>query len=336
MATSISIVIPTFNRAGTLLEALGAISKQSFKDFEAIVVDNGPSTDDTKASVESFSGADRRFIYISTQAKGDFIARNIGCRQALADIIVTTDDDWEMTDPGTLDYIVRCFQEDKKLGVLGLSEYYPDGRAKGRVVSCSVPRNWKWVFRETTLYHPGRINRWGFIGGKFYYLPMQARHVVEHVRSSCMALRKRVAERFGYFPQFYVLNGDGYRSETELCCNFRRAGYKIVFSSEIQGLHKLLARDSTVTGRAPGPEFLYRTGRNNTLFFLRAYWPRFASPVFFIWDLLVGNSTQPGIIRFFTWQRRLKGRANIQASMAGKWRGFIEYQIRYHNLRNTI
>lgn len=332
----ISIVIPTFNRAGALTQALNAIRKQSFADFEVIVVDNGPSTDDTMESVKPFSNSDERFIYISTRLKGDFIARNIGCRKARADIILTTDDDWEMTDSGTLGYIARCFKQDEKLGVLGISEYYPDGKAKGRVVPCDTPRNLKWMFKETTLYHPGKANRWGFIGGKFYYLSMKKKHIVEHVRSSCMALRKEAAERFGYFPEFYVTSGDGYRSETELCCNFRRRGYKIMFSSEIQGLHKLLTRDTSVTGRTPAPDFLYRTGRNNTLFFLRNYWSRFTSPVFFIWDLLVGNSTQPGLLRFLIFQNCPKGARCIYASLSGKCRGFMEYQARYYDLRNTV
>lgn len=332
----VSIVIPTFNRIEALMEALGAIRRQSLGDFEAIVVDNGPSTDGTGEQVQNFIQADGRFFYISTNEKGDFLARNMGCRMARADIIITTDDDWEMTDSDTLSYAVSCFKDDEKLAVLGLSEYYPDGKAKGKTVSCAVPRSWYYMLKDTTLYHPGRINKWGMIGSKFYYLPMGRKYIADHVRSSCMAFRKDIAGQFGYFPTFYVLNGDGYRSETELCCDFRRKGYKVIFSSEIQGLHKLFTRDASVTGRTPAPDFLYRTGRNNTLFFLRNYWSSFTSPVFFIWDLLVGNSTQPGVIRFFTSQKHMKSRANIQASIAGKWRGFIEYQVRYHNLRNII
>ena len=41
-----SIVVPTFNREGHLGRSLGSIARQSFSDYEVIVVDNA-STDDT-------------------------------------------------------------------------------------------------------------------------------------------------------------------------------------------------------------------------------------------------------------------------------------------------
>lgn len=333
--SKISIVIPTFNRVDALIDALGAIQRQTLKDFEVIVVDNGPSIDGTGKRVREFAQKDDRFVYVSTAEKGDFVARTIGCYRAQADLILTTDDDWEMTDKETLAYIIRCFDEDEKLGVLGLSEYYPDGKAMGQVVSCAVPRNWKQILMDTKLYHPGRINRWGMIGTKFYYLPMGQKHRVDHVRSSCMAFRREVAERFGYFSTFYVIKGDGYRSETELCHRFARAGYNVVFTSELQGLHKVRPRGHGVTPRSQTPEFLYNTGRNNMLFFLRNYWSRSTSFVFFLWDVLIGNSTQPGFLRFFTTHCHLRNKRNIIASLRGKGRGFIEYHTKYHNLQVT-
>lgn len=332
----VSVVIPTFNRVDVLMEALQAIQQQSLQDFEVIVVDNGPSRDNTEERVQRLAKRDDRFIYVSTAEKGDFIARTIGCHKARADLILTTDDDWEMTDPDTLAYIVRRFEEEEKLGVLAISEYYPDGKAKGRVVPCAMPRTWKWMLKDTKLYHPGKINRWGMIGTKFYYLPMGRKHEVDHVRSSCMAFRREVAEEFGYFPTFYVIDGDGYRSETELCRRFAEEGYKVVFSTEIQGLHKIRPRPPGVTPRSQTVGFLHATGRNNMLFFLRNYWSRGTSVVLFAWDVLVGNSTQPGLIRFFTTHRHLKSKRNVLASLRGKCRGFIEYHAKYHDLQQTV
>ena len=47
----VRIVIPTFNRANQLLEAVASIKRQSFSDWRITVIDDG-STDDTLAVLE--------------------------------------------------------------------------------------------------------------------------------------------------------------------------------------------------------------------------------------------------------------------------------------------
>ena len=42
----ISVIIPTYNRAGTLLAAAQSVLQQTYRDIELIIVDDG-STDDT-------------------------------------------------------------------------------------------------------------------------------------------------------------------------------------------------------------------------------------------------------------------------------------------------
>ncbi len=48
----ISVIIPTFNRLGFLKEAVESVEKQSCRDFELIIVDDG-STDGTEEYLES-------------------------------------------------------------------------------------------------------------------------------------------------------------------------------------------------------------------------------------------------------------------------------------------
>src|SRR5688572_29645470 len=55
-----SIVLPTWNRAAMLRDALASLRDQTFGDFEVIVVDNH-STDETRSVVDEFK--DARFIY---------------------------------------------------------------------------------------------------------------------------------------------------------------------------------------------------------------------------------------------------------------------------------
>ena len=79
MTPIFSVIIPTYNRAHVLGQAIRSVLSQTCQDFEIIVVDDG-STDDTKTVVVSF--ADPRIHYIHQQNKGGGAARNRGISAA--------------------------------------------------------------------------------------------------------------------------------------------------------------------------------------------------------------------------------------------------------------
>jgi len=88
-ATSVSIIIPTFNgssRIGNCLDAL--LNQATARDVDILVVDDG-STDDTAEVVGRYPG-----VRLLSQANaGPAAARNRGATEARAPIIVFTDDD---------------------------------------------------------------------------------------------------------------------------------------------------------------------------------------------------------------------------------------------------
>jgi len=71
----ISIIIPTFNSAKTLSIALESILKQSFSDYEILIID-GLSTDNTIAIAENYQ--DTRIKLFSEKDKGIYDAMNKG------------------------------------------------------------------------------------------------------------------------------------------------------------------------------------------------------------------------------------------------------------------
>lgn len=73
----LSVVIPVFNVGEWLHECLRSIQRQSFKNFEVIIVDDG-STDDSMEIAESFSAGDSRYSVHKFDNGGPGLARNRG------------------------------------------------------------------------------------------------------------------------------------------------------------------------------------------------------------------------------------------------------------------
>ena len=85
----ISIVIPTFNRAELLREALESVYKQSYKNLQVIVVDDG-STDHTAQMLEEYKGR----VDVVWQSRGGIsAARNAGLDQCHGEFVAFLDND---------------------------------------------------------------------------------------------------------------------------------------------------------------------------------------------------------------------------------------------------
>ena len=319
LSPRISVIIPTFNRQSDLLDALGSVRRQDMGEFECIIVDNGPSTDGTAAAVHELAASDGRFRLVQTGPVGIFPAANAGVRGSAAPVIFLMDDDVELVDEGTLASVCDAFESGPRLGVLGVSEFYPGGRHRGESAPDRKTGMAGWL-RDTRLYPAGMTNRWGMIGTKFHQLPFGRQHRVHHVRSSAMGISRAVFDRVGGFFEPYVVQQRGYRCETDFCLQVTRAGFEVVYSSRgPQVLHKQAPRVNGFGRSGTDRDYLICTGRNNAFFFLRNYWSRPASPLFFMWDSVVGNTSQPGFLRLIKgghWRPKTHWHA-----LTGKWQG---------------
>jgi glycosyltransferase involved in cell wall biosynthesis len=87
------VVIPMYNAGKTIVETLRGLEKQTYKDFQVILVDDG-STDDTRNVVEKFKEkSNLDIVLICQQNSGPAVARNLGAKKATGDIILFTDSD---------------------------------------------------------------------------------------------------------------------------------------------------------------------------------------------------------------------------------------------------
>lgn len=88
----ISVVMPTFDRAQYICEALDSLMKQSSPPSEVLVIDDR-STDDTRDRVGRHPFVDRIRYYLQPQRGGASIARNTGVSLAWGQIVVFLDSD---------------------------------------------------------------------------------------------------------------------------------------------------------------------------------------------------------------------------------------------------
>ena len=88
----ISIVIPAYNAEGMIGRMLDSVCGQSFRDWEAIVVDDG-SKDATAAILDQYAATDPRFKVIRQPNGGVSSARNVGMAQAKGHYIYFADAD---------------------------------------------------------------------------------------------------------------------------------------------------------------------------------------------------------------------------------------------------
>ena len=87
----ISIIIPTYNRARIIQQAIDSVLTQTYQDWELIIVDDG-STDDTEAVVKK--NTDKRIRYIKyTPNQGANHARNVGMEAAKGEYFAFLDSD---------------------------------------------------------------------------------------------------------------------------------------------------------------------------------------------------------------------------------------------------
>src|SRR3989344_7016754 len=90
----ISVIIPTYNEEDVIGECLKSLLKQTYKDFEVIVVDDG-SKDNSKFKIQKSKSQskNRNFIFLEQDHIGPGAARNFGVNRASGEILVFVDAD---------------------------------------------------------------------------------------------------------------------------------------------------------------------------------------------------------------------------------------------------
>jgi glycosyltransferase involved in cell wall biosynthesis len=88
----VTVITPAYNVGKYIGEAVDSVLRQTFTEFEYLVIDDG-STDDTAAIALKHAANDPRFNLVTVPNSGPGAARNVGIRQSQAKYIAFLDGD---------------------------------------------------------------------------------------------------------------------------------------------------------------------------------------------------------------------------------------------------
>lgn len=102
----VSIIVPIYNAECYLTQCLSSILNQAFRDFEAILVDDG-STDNSGKICDEYARNDNRFVVVHKQNEGVAIARITGFEHSRGDFITFIDAD-DYIDEKYVEHLYEC------------------------------------------------------------------------------------------------------------------------------------------------------------------------------------------------------------------------------------
>ncbi len=126
---TVSVIIPVYNRAGPVAQAVASIVAQTLSDLEIIVVDDGSS--DTSAEAAERAGGDRVRVIRHSANRGIPAARNSGLEAASGRYIAWLDSD-DIARPRRFERQVRFLESRPEVAMVGAAagRIRADGRRK--------------------------------------------------------------------------------------------------------------------------------------------------------------------------------------------------------------
>src|SRR5712691_7528051 len=127
MGALVSVILPTFNRAHCVGQAIDSALQQTHRDLEIIVVDDG-STDDTCELIKRKYGDLESIRYLHQENMGVGVARNMAINAAKGKFIAFLDSD-DIWKPWKVELQLACMEKLPHIGMVwsDMEAVGPDG-----------------------------------------------------------------------------------------------------------------------------------------------------------------------------------------------------------------
>lgn len=219
-ASSVSIIIPTYNGIAHLRNCLEALRETLTEEFrgEIIVVDDA-SAHETREFLDQWARLNQRHKVIHNASNMGFIhSCNRGAEEAGSDYLLFLNDD-TLPLPGWLPPLMRLFRDESDVGAVGGMLVYPDGR---------LQEAGAMIFSDGSGANIGRGD---------YDLEAPAYNFVREVdycSGALLATRRALFRELGGFDTHYA---PAYYEDTDYCFRVHEKGYRVVYQPESCVIH---------------------------------------------------------------------------------------------------
>jgi GT2 family glycosyltransferase len=222
----VSVVIPTYNRAHCVAEAVDSVLAQTHRRVEVVVVDDG-SSDGTPALLERRYGSDPRVRSLRQENRGVSAARNVGLRVATGDYVALLDSD-DVWKPWKLELQLRCLAHFADAGMIWTDMEAVD--PNDRVVSARYLRtmyraSYRWFPSSDSLFSQS-VSIDALVpavppecaGTRAFAGDLSSAMIMGNlVHTSTVLLRRERLERVGGFDEGLKVSGEDFDFHLRTC-----------------------------------------------------------------------------------------------------------------------
>ena len=140
----ISVIVAAYNAEKTLRRCVDSILRQTYRDFELLIINDG-SSDSTRIIAEEYANRDGRVHLINKKNGGVSSARNVAIKEAKGDYITFVDSD-DYIDDDTYEVCMKYVEEYQADAVI-FGYYYEQGKKL-------IPFNYD---KEITVYDSKQV-----------------------------------------------------------------------------------------------------------------------------------------------------------------------------------
>lgn len=241
MEKKVAIIILTCNQKKMLEETLKSIiSKMNYKNYKIYLVDNGSKDRHDLMVKKKFPKVD---VTRNKKNLGFSKANNIGIKKALKeykpDYFLLMNDDMEVNDKDFLKKMLKVAEKDKKTGVVGCQQVYPDGELQ------DIGGYFKnWNLTKILKFKQGEILD------------------VDQFMGSVMLIKKEVINKIGGLDEIFT---PFLLEDSDYCLRAKKVGYSIKIVTDAKVIHK---KSKTVDSFS-NTKHMFTRFKNDIIFSLR-------------------------------------------------------------------
>jgi N-acetylglucosaminyl-diphospho-decaprenol L-rhamnosyltransferase len=231
MKPHVSIIIVSHDHRNYLYGCISSVLKQKKVAFEIIVINNASQDDTAGYMLRNFPK-----IQMVTNTKREGLSKNIntGIRISTGKYVLVLNPDASMQ-KGSLNFLVRRMNSDKRIGICGPQLLNPDGSVQ---YSFRKFPTWKTaVLRRTPLRYIF-LKSHTVVNHLNVYTNHQLPQEVDWMLGACLLIRRDMLNSIGLFDEGYGL----YVEDIDICLRAHLAGWKVWHEPKAKVLHEHAAK----------------------------------------------------------------------------------------------